>query len=122
VKVGLILDNPKRDLKGNLLVAYHLVKKKHQVFVIPMYQQGYDVPLLNLDIVLLNYARSTNRKLIEGYKRMGIKVAVMDTEGGVLSEDGTDSPEKWAKSIHDSGMYRYIDKYFFWGNKATRSI
>ena len=122
MKIGLVLDNPKRDLYGLLLVAYHLIKLRHEVVVIPMYLQGYDIPLLGIDVVLLNYARPNNLELIKTYSALGIRVVVLDTEGGVLSESGSDSPDRWAHSVREYGVTEYIDAYCFWGEKVYSSF
>jgi surface carbohydrate biosynthesis protein len=80
-----------------------------------MYQQGYDLPLLAPDLVVLNYARESNRGLLESYRDIGVRVAVLDTEGGVLSESGLDSPDNWAASFRDTGLADLVDNYCFWG-------
>ena len=119
LRVGLVVDNPKRDLKGLLLIARSLVHKgQFSVFLIPMYQQKTDVPVLKLDILIINYARKNNRAFISNCVDRGIKVFVLDTEGGILSTDAIDSPENWAKLFYDTGFPKLISGYFFWG-KAT---
>jgi surface carbohydrate biosynthesis protein len=115
MKVGLIVDSPKRDLAGIVLVAHELLKLGAQPYVIPMYQQGYDVPLIGPDAVVVNYARPNNRELLRGYRELGIAVVVMDTEGGVLSEGGYDSPDNWARLFKQNGLDRCVDRYLFWG-------
>lgn len=97
MKVALVLDNPRRDLNGVLLTAYRLLRLGVESYVVPMYVQGYDIPLLGPDAVIVNYARTTNRELLQTYRALGILVLVMDTEGGIFSESGSDSPENWAK-------------------------
>ncbi len=115
MKIGLILDNPRRDFGGIALLAYQFLKRRHDVFVIPMYDQGYDVPLLGLDAVIVNYARTSNLDFIRSYKAMGITVIVLDTEGGIFPESGDGSPEFWAKRFHSIGASDYVDYYLFWG-------
>ena len=114
-RIALIVDNPRRDLRGLVLLAYQLAKRGAEIFVVPMYQQGYDLPLLAPDLVVLNYARESNRGLLESYRDLGIRVAVLDTEGGVLSESGFDSPSNWAASFRSSGLADLVDDYCFWG-------
>jgi surface carbohydrate biosynthesis protein len=117
MNVALVVDSPKRDLDGVLLVAYQLALQGADAYIVPMYQQGYDVPLLRPDAVLANYARENNRELLAAYRALGICVAVLDTEGGVLSESGSDSPASWARAVQASGLGSCIDEYFFWGEK-----
>jgi surface carbohydrate biosynthesis protein len=115
IKIAIIVDNPRRDLRGLVLLAYQFAKRGVTVFLVPMYQQGYDLPLLAPDLVILNYARESNRGLIESYRNMGVRVAVLDTEGGVLSESGFDSPDNWATNFRDSSLANLVDDYCFWG-------
>jgi hypothetical protein len=95
--IGLIVDHPKRDLAGLVLIAHHLASLKLRSALVPMYQQGIDVPLLNASPVLVNYARENNRAILQGYVRQRRSVAVHDAEGGVLSNSGARSPENWAR-------------------------
>lgn len=114
-RIALILDHPKRDLDGLVLVALHLLQRGASVLLTPMYEQGYDLPLLAPRAVLVNYARRNNKELLHTYKDLGIRVAILDTEGGVLSEDGADSPRRWARAFYEDGFPRVVDRYFFWG-------
>jgi len=116
LRVGIVVDNPKRDLKGLILVAQKLIDDGYAtVFLIPMYYQRTDIQVLNLDVLIINYARKNNKVLIQDYVLMGIKVFVLDTEGGILSTDSTDSPENWAKMFCEDGFPDLISGYFFWG-------
>jgi surface carbohydrate biosynthesis protein len=114
-RIALIVDNPRRDLRGLVLLAYQLARRGAEVFLVPMYQQGYDLPLLAPDLVVLNYARESNRGLMESYRDLRIRVAVLDTEGGVLSESGFDSPNNWAASFRNSNLADLVDDHCFWG-------
>jgi surface carbohydrate biosynthesis protein len=80
-----------------------------------MYAQGYDLPLLAPDTVLLNYIRQSNEELARCYRELGMRVAVMDTEGGILSKKGLREPNAWASSLRDTGLASLVDDYFFWG-------
>jgi surface carbohydrate biosynthesis protein len=115
VRVGLILDNPRRDLRGTLLVAHQLLRRGHEVSVIPMYLQGTDVPLLGLDGILVNFVRSKNLELLRAYKAMGLRVFVLDTEGGNLSLDGANAPAQWGRRLREDGVGEVVDHYFLWG-------
>ena len=103
MRVGLIVDHPKRDLEGSVLIAHELAKRGVEAVIVPMYEQGLDVPRLGLDAIVANYARPGNRTLLERYAEAGIKVFVLDTEGGVLAESGGNSPESMARAIRDGG-------------------
>jgi surface carbohydrate biosynthesis protein len=113
--VGLIVDNPKRDLDGLVLLAHRLSRSGINTALIPLYQQGVEVPLLGLTGVVVNYARLNNRELLAGYKSRGLQIYVLDTEGGVLSGEGTYTPENWATWLREAGFAGLIDEYFCWG-------
>ena len=115
-KIAIVVDNPRRDLRGLALLAYQFAKRGAVTFMVPMYQQGYDLPLLAPDMIILNYARESNRGLLESYHNSGARVAILDTEGGVLSESGFDSPNNWATSFRNSGLVDLVDDYCFWGS------
>lgn len=115
MRIGLIVDNPQRDLHGLALVAWYLILDGHLVYLVPMYTQAADVALLNLDRVLVNYVRRNNLHLLKAYKAMGVGVYVLDTEGGLLSKQGPRSPESWAKFAADQALGDLIEGYCFWG-------
>jgi surface carbohydrate biosynthesis protein len=116
MKTGIILDNPRRELDGALLVAHHLVRRGHVVYVVPMYQQGYDVPWLDLDVIIVNYARLNNRDFLASCKQLGIKVVVLDNEGSVVPEEGVKTPYG-PDAISANDLGQYIDHYLFWGER-----
>lgn len=116
-KICLIVDNPLRDLDGLVLLAWYLAKKNAEVFLVPMYTQGYDVPAICPDFVLLNYARSVNTDLIKAYYNAGISVGILDTEGGIW-----ESEEQYVKSINHHECSAYIDLYCLWGDKQYEAL
>jgi len=122
MKVGIIVDNPIRDLPGCILVARDLARQGVEPVLVPLYQQGTDVPLMGLDAVLLNYARLNNLPLMRTYRDLGIALFVLDTEGGVLSEAGADSPENWARSARQNRIHEIVDGYFFWGSRVQEAF
>ena len=114
--IGIVVDHPKRDLPGAVLLAHHLTKRIASVSIIPMYEQGVDVPRLGLDAIVMNYVREANYTLIENYAGAGIDVYVLDTEGGVLAQSGGNSPKNFAERIAGSGISDKLSGYFFWGS------
>jgi surface carbohydrate biosynthesis protein len=84
-RVCLIVDHPLRDLDGLVLVAAELARRNVEVFLVPMYHR-HEVFLLRSDIVLVNYIRFANVGFIESCRRLGIRVGVLDTEGGVQKD------------------------------------
>jgi len=113
-KVCLIVDNPKRDLDGLVLVGLHLLQKNIEVYFVPMYE-WHEVFFIKPDLVLVNYSRKANYKLIKRCKSLDIAVAVLDTEGGIL-RDANDYFRKAMKYARD------VDMYFTWGKKQYDSI
>jgi surface carbohydrate biosynthesis protein len=116
VRIGIVLDNPRRELDGILLVAHHLVRGGHRVFIVPMYQQGYDLPWLDADAIIVNYARPENLEFLAACKAVGTKVVVLDNEGGVVPQDDAQTPYG-ADAIRRGGLHPYIDRYLFWGER-----
>jgi surface carbohydrate biosynthesis protein len=114
VNIGIILDNPKREIDGVLLIAYHLVRQGHEAYIIPMYQQGHDVPLLGLDGLIVNYARSGNRAFLRAAKELGVTVFVLDNEGSVITEKDVKTPTN-PSHMRTTGVQDAIDHYLFWG-------
>lgn len=122
MNIGIVVDNPIRDLPGCILLASKIIKDEAKVFLIPMYQQKFDTTLLDLDIIILNYARLNNFKLIHKYKKNNIKVFILDTEGGVVSSEGADSIENWPLLLKKNGLAEWLDGYFFWGPLMHKSF
>ena len=75
-----------------------------------MYEQGFDVPALRPDLVLVNYTRPNNADLIKSYKRAGILVGVLDTEG-----IGGKNPDQFAEMVKSAGCTDLVDLYCVWG-------
>lgn len=117
MRIGFIVDHPKRDLSGAVMVAHALTRRGATSCLVPLYDQAIDVPLLGLDALIVNYARPSNFDLIEGYASMQLPVFVLDTEGGVLSEEGANSPHTLAAYVRESGYRQLLTGYLFWGRR-----
>ena len=98
MRIGWVVDHPKRDLAGSVLAAYQLASRGASVALIPMYEQGVDVPRLGLDTLVANYARAANLDLMRSFAAAGLALYVLDTEGGVLAAKGGNSPPAMAAS------------------------
>ena len=109
--VCLIVDNPLRDLEGLVLLGRQLATRGAKVTLVPMYEQGFDVPALRPDLVLVNYTRPNNADLIKSYKRAGILVGVLDTEG-----IGGKNPDQFAQMVKSAGCTDLVDLYCVWGH------
>ena len=115
--VCLIVDNPLRDLEGLVLLGRQLAAKGATVTLVPMYEQGFDVPALRPDLVLVNYTRPNNADLIKSYKRAGILVGVLDTEG-----IGGKNPDQFAEMVKSVGCTDLVGSLLCLGAGAARSV
>ena len=85
--------------------------------IVPMYEQGVDVPRLGLDTLVVNYARDANLDLMRSFAKAGLALHVLDTEGGVLAERGGNAPPAMAAYVRNSGYADILSGYFFWGGR-----
>ena len=115
--VCLIVDNPLRDLEGLVLLGRQLVTRGARVTLVPMYEQGFDVPALQPDLVLVNYTRPNNADLIKSYKRAGALVGVLDTEG-----IGGKNPDQFAEIVKTTGCPDLVDLYCVWGHAQNAAF
>ncbi|GLR85459.1 surface carbohydrate biosynthesis protein [Bradyrhizobium iriomotense] len=116
MRIGLVVDHPKRDLAGAVLLGYQLARRGALAVLVPMYEQAVDVPRLGLDALVVNYARAANLDLMRSFAQGGLALYVLDTEGGVLAERGGNSPPAMAAHIKSSGYADILSGYFFWGS------
>jgi len=117
MRIGIVVDHPKRDLAGCVRIAYELARRGHEALLLPHYEQGIEAPLLALDAVLLNNARPHYLALAQGYRSSGTRIFVLDTEGGVLGEKGFNAPARIAQRFRESGIGPLVDGYLFWGRR-----
>ncbi|MBR0815029.1 hypothetical protein JQ544_26095 [Bradyrhizobium diazoefficiens] len=117
MRIGLVVDHPKRDLPGAVMLGYQLARRGVSVVLVPMYEQAVDVPRLGLDALVVNYARPVNLGLMQSFAGAGLALYVLDTEGGVLAEKGGNSPPAMAAHIKGSGYADILSGYFFWGSR-----
>jgi surface carbohydrate biosynthesis protein len=106
----LIVDNPLRDLEGLVLLGRQLSSRGAKVTLVPMYEQGFDIPALKPDMVLVNYTRPNNADLLRSYKGAGILVGVLDTEG-IAGK----SSDQFAEMVKGAGCTELVDLYCVWG-------
>lgn len=116
-RIGIIVDHPQRDLPGAALLAQALAERGLEAALIPLYDQGIDVALLDLDALVLNFARDVNLPLVRTYAALGIALYVLDTEGGIMSSTGSASPGAVANYVAGSDFRDLLTGYFFWGER-----
>ncbi len=83
-RVALMVDNPLRDLPAMVLLAYHLADKGIACFLVPHNLRERELWHLVPDLVVVNYVRPLNEKLVGDLLASGMKVVVLETEGGVF--------------------------------------
>lgn len=117
-RVALIVDNPIRDLPSLVLVAMRLAQEGIQCYLVPMYF-GREIWLLAPDFVLLNYLRPTNETFSQQLLEAGIKIGVLDSEGGV-------SPcldQYYLRTLACEPALRHrISCYFCWGLEQAEHL
>lgn len=116
-RVCLVVDNPLRDLDGMVLLGWTLAQKAVEVFLVPMYQQAFEVAALLPDLVLVNYLRPNNQRLVEAYSKSGILVGILDTEGGVFN-----SVERGLTNLVAKSEPSNVDLYCLWGRRQYDSF
>ncbi|HZQ74398.1 MAG TPA: surface carbohydrate biosynthesis protein [Burkholderiales bacterium] len=107
---ALIVDNPLRDLDGLVLLAATLVGKGIDAVLVPMYEQGFDVPALRPDVVVANYVRDNNRDLLAAYRGLGSRIVILDSEGAAGR-----TAEAYARMVANAKPAEVVDDYCVWG-------
>lgn len=104
------------------MLAYALASRGASAVIVPMYEQAVDVPRLGLDALVVNYARDVNLDLMQSFAKAGLALYVLDTEGGVLTDKGSNSPPLMAAYMRNSGYANMLAGYFFWGGKLQAAF
>lgn len=115
--VCLIVDNPLRDLDGLVLLGWELARRGLDAWLVPMYEQSFDVRAIGPDLVLVNYVRANNLDHVMAYRREGIRVGVLDTEGV-----GGKTPAEFAALVAASGGADAVDLYCVWGEAQRQAL
>lgn len=115
--VCLIIDNPLRDLDGLVLLGWQLARQGVDAWLVPMYEQSFDVRAIGADLVLVNYVRSNNIDHVMAYRREGIRVGVLDTEGV-----GGKTPAEFAALVASSGGSAAVELYCVWGVAQQQAL
>lgn len=110
LRACLIVDNPLRDLDGIIMVAWQLARRGMTSYLVPMYDQAFDIAAAGPDIVVANYVRPNNRDLLVEYRNRGARIAILDTEGA-----GGKSAEQLAEMTGRMDCRSFVDLYCVWG-------
>lgn len=116
-RVCLIVDNPLRDLDGLVLLGWQLARRGVDAWLVPMYEQSFDVRAVDADLVLVNYVRANNLDHVMAYRCEGIRVGVLDTEGV-----GGKTPAEFASMVAASGGAAAVDLYCVWGVAQQQAL
>jgi len=115
MRIALVVDNPYRDLPGLVLLAIYLCQYGATCHLVPTNLRNSELWALTPDFVLLHYLRVNNQELARHLMNAGIKVGVLDTEGGILA-----SMESYANSLApDQAVRNRVSFYFSWGRKLA---
>lgn len=118
MKIALIVDNPKRDLKGLAILGYDLAKAGHEVYLTPMNLQRFEIPRIMPDVMVTSGYRKTTYKSYKKFKDMGVAIAVLETEGGFMYNE-----ELLKLRIEDHpGSDAVVDLFFCWGEKYKNIV
>ena len=117
-RIGLVLDHPRRDLHGLVLIALELAAAGATAVIIPQYGSWIDARLSKLDAIVYNYARSNNIEPIRVLARCGIDVFVLDTEGYLSS----DKHAMLLEAVRRIDVAPWLQGYFVWGSAAGEAL
>lgn len=111
-RVCLIVDNPNRDLAGLSITAAELARRGIETHLVPMYDQLQHIVDIKPNLVVVNFVREFNAEFIKLYNKMGIIVAVLDTEGAVfINADEVISNLK----VQEDALSK-VSLYMVWGD------
>lgn len=116
LRIGIIIDNKKRDLAPLINLTIELLKKDNIVYLIPLNLATTEIKFLNINHLVINYARAYLDSTIDYARKYGATISVLDTEGSVESSD------QHVINKFDSNVLEKMtscDNYFFWGEKIA---
>lgn len=108
-RVGILVDNPLRDLPGAVLLASAIAGRGSEAFLINLYDQFYDVFAIRPDVIIVNYARPNNKELLQFWSSLGIQICVLDTEGAPTKLNA------FVNMLDALGISAFVDIYCTWG-------
>lgn len=115
MRIALLFSNPTRDLGGMILLASELCRRGATCFLVPQMLWMRELSTLAPDFVLLPHMRRENRKLYERLLDAGIRVGVLDAEGGVLP-----SIQWYEDALHPDEKLRHrISCFCSWGERMA---
>lgn len=116
-RIAIVVDNPLRDLPGDVLLSCHLSRPDLVVYLVPFDNAPHEIFRIKPDYVLVNYVRKTNEVFLNRLVQAGLKFGVLDTEGGVfvkMEEEGG-RPNFVKTYTENKNILDAIADYFVWG-------
>lgn len=113
--VALLVDHPQRDLDGLTLLAARLCAKGIISYLVPSRLARTELPGLAPDVAVLNHIKHTDASLVKMLQEIGVGVAVLDTEGGVL-----ENVDVYRQSLAEESIRAAVGRFFSWGPKLAK--
>jgi surface carbohydrate biosynthesis protein len=117
-RVAMVVDHPRRDLAGLVLTAMDLCGRGADVQLVPLNLQEPELWALAPDLVLLNYARPGNDDLARHLLDAGIRIGVLDTEGGAWEDCRAYSGLLW----RDRALLKELSFACMWGPRLADHV
>jgi len=117
-RVALVLDHPRRDMTGLILVALEMAQAGATALLVPQYQSWLDADFAEADAVVFNYARLRNIELIRWLAQRGREVFVLDTEGYLSG----DRHKMLLGALRDLDVGPWLQGYLVWGAASGEAI
>lgn len=116
--VALVVDHPQRDLAGLVLTALELCRRGITVHLVPLNLQEQELWSLAPDLVVLNYVRPGNDRLARRLLEAGMRIGVLDTEGGAWEDCRAYSELFW----RDRSLLRQLSFACMWGPRLAQHL
>lgn len=115
VRVAIIVDNPFRDLPGVVLLARELAAAGLTCLLVPINLEWREIGALAPDAVVLTNIRAPRQEFAAHLVNAGIKVAVLENEGGVMPNFDTYR----RMTAPDAALFRRLSCFCTWGPKVA---
>lgn len=119
LRIAIVVDHPRRDLAGLCLTAEALSQRGAVCHLVPFNLQRKEIWALRPHLVLLNYVRrGANEDLGRLLREAGVRVGVLDTEGGVWPSLDEFTRLLWS----DPELLAGIRPYCAWGENLGKHV